>query len=190
MTRFVCWNAAKTSVALWLIASTLATMLLAFAAAYAPARIRLIGLFLLAFGLLIGWLVARLAVACDAAVSRRMTIVVAVFVAFAGAMVATWETARLEESRRTKSGNEGLAERLIRELEIQMPASKRSSPGIDALATFRQHLHHRVRQLGDWASPWPEVFWVTELIAAAIASGWASTRTESTDQSVIRDRER
>lgn len=160
----------------WLAALLVATTAISLAAAHAPARIRLIGLFSICFGFLIGGVACWLAIQCDAKLSRRFVVVVATGAALIGLIASTWETYRLESARIAKSGTDGIAARLIEEFDLRSPiVSSSRSTGVE----FRRYLKRRIRQLGEWPSPWPECFWFAEVCAGATASGWLASRMKS-----------
>jgi hypothetical protein len=166
------------------------TTALALAATHSPPRIRLIGLFSVAFGLAVGWLLARLVDQLESPASRRAIGVASAVFTLCGLIGSTWETSRLNEIQETKRVNEVLEARLLeqtlkmagdREGNISLPSLPKASM---SLTVFRGHLARRIRPLGEWSSPWPEAFWCLELIVAAAASAWISTRrtwTKKTD---------
>ena len=168
-------RAGNSSLSVWLVTSVAAIAALALAAAHAPPRIRLIGLFSIAFALLVGWLLGRLAERLDAHPSRGLIGTIAVFLSIAGLIGATWEAFRLELSRRPKSPNDAIAERLIEQMKTQTKLPPFENREQSALLAFRRYLSGRIRQLGEWSSPWPEVFWISELVTAAAASYWMAT---------------
>jgi hypothetical protein len=160
----------------WLLACVVLVTGLSLAAAHAPPRIRLIGLFAVAFGLLTGWGVVLLAGRLQCHPAHPVAVMVAALLSIVGLIGATWETARVEEARRSKSGQDVLAARLMEEVAARTSGGATEVSGGPAWIAFRRHLSRRVRQLGLWPSPWPEVLWVAELLAAAAASVWMSNR--------------
>ena len=175
------FRASRSATLAWLTACLLSITALSLAAAHAPPRIRLVGLFSVAFGLFVGKLLVLLAAQFEAHPSRRAIVVLASILSFAGLIGSTWETARLEEVRRIQSGNEGVAARLIEEFVMRIDHADQDVSDSSAMAVFRRHLIRRIRQLGEWKSPWPEILWLAELIAAVAASGWMSSRSLWTD---------
>ncbi len=174
----------------WCVASLVITTALSLAAAHAPPRIRLIGLFSVAFGLLIGWLLAVLAEKLVSHPSRLVMSLVAAILTLGGLIGCGWETFRLEQSRLAKSPNDDLALRLMEGMKAQGGAGDATPAKPSTLTAFRSHLSRRLRQLGDWPSPWPELFWLTELAAGASASVWALRRfhgvsSSSTDRTTV-----
>ena len=165
------------SIVVWLAVSLLMAIAVSFATAAAPSRIRLIGLLPAAFGCLVGWLVARIALHFEASPSRRVTIFVAALLALGGWFGATWETFRLEEKNSPKSPTDQLAARMMKEFEQQAKRSGVETPISASPGPFQTFLSRRIRQLGDWSSPWPECFWVAEAIVAATVAGILSNRT-------------
>jgi MFS family permease len=166
-----------------LVAAAIVTTALALAAAHAPARIRLIGLFSLAFGVVIGWLVPKLSGWLNCQPSRLQVGFVATALTLIGLVGSMLETSRLETARKPKSDKDALAERLIEHLRNESNANNpglapesTSSSSPTSITVFRKYLAHRLKQLGDWSSPWPELFWGFELLAATVASVWVSMK--------------
>ena len=162
------------SVLIWFAACAIAVTALSIAAAHAPSRIRLIGLFSIAFGLVVGWGVVRLASQLQLKVGRRVTVGTAVLLALSGLIGSTWLTSRLDEAISANSSKDALASRLIREFERQEKVPGSDNQGRFEVTEFQKYLSRRLQNLGTWSSPWPECFWVTELVAAAVAAGWIS----------------
>lgn len=173
----------RSSIWVCLVAGLVMTTALALAAAHSPPRIRLIGLFSIAFGLAVGWLLARLVEKLDVGLSRRALGAAAAVFTVCGLIGSTWETVRLNEAQKPKSGTDTVAARLIEQIRSQSNAGNHDeTPGLtspvetSSLVVFRRYLAHRLRPLGELSSPWPEIFWCVELCAAAAASVWMATR--------------
>ena len=162
---------------LWLAVCVIVVTGLSLAAAHAPPRIRLIFLFFLAFGLLVGWLIVIIAQKIDGRFSRRPVVILAAVFSFVGLAGSTVETVRLEEFRRASLGKEGLAERFRDQLELQATGNPVEEIDTSATMALRLHLSRRLRQLGHWGSPWTEGCWLVELAVAAVASAWACNLT-------------
>jgi len=169
-------HANRSSTFVWIAACLVATIAVSLVAAQAPPRIRLIGIFPVMLGLLIGGLVVWLARKLDAVASCRFQVVAAMLLAVAGWGGLTWETFRRDEVLSVKSANQELAARLMKEFEQQTNAPHIELDRPTTLKAFRSYLARRVQQLGDWLSPWPELFWGLELIMTGVGAGWASTR--------------
>jgi hypothetical protein len=167
------------SVLIWFFASIIAVTGLSIAAAHAPARIRLIGLFSIAFGLIVGWGVVRLASQLQAEPRRRVSAITAILLSLCGLIGSTWQSSRLDEARSTQSGNDTLAARLINEFDRQEKAHGNGVQSRSEVTEFQKYLSRRLKNLGNWTTPWPECFWVSELMAAAIAAGWMSYQSTS-----------
>ncbi len=161
---------------IWLMASLVATTAVSLAAAHAPPRVRLIGLFSIAFGLLVGWMVVRLADLSDVCPSRQIVSIAAAILALGGLVGNTWETSRLDQLRTGDPAKERMAEQLIEQMKTQPVTGNPIPYDLSKLSAFRWHLSRRIRQLGRWPSPWPEYFWLAELLTASAASVWFSNR--------------
>lgn len=170
---------------IWLVAGIVMTTAAALAAAHSPPRIRLIGLFSVAFGLVVGWLLARLVETLDCHPSRRAIRIAAAVFTLCGLIGSTCETVRLNEAQKPKSGTDAIAARIIEQIKMQSSTGE-SDGGISSmtpkesssLAMIRRYLSRRLQPLGEWRSPWPETFWCLELCTAAAASVWISTRKQ------------
>ena len=167
------------SVLSWFSASIIAVTALSIAAAHAPPRIRLIGLFSIVFGLMVGWVVVWLASQLQAEPGRRFAVVTAVLLSLSGLIGSTWQSSRLDELRSMQSGKDALAARLIKEFEQQDKQPVSDHQRRSEVTEFQKYLSRRLKNLGNWTTPWPECFWVSELIAAAIAAGWMSYQSLS-----------
>ncbi len=165
------------SVVTWFTACVITVTALSIAAAHAPSRIRLIGLFSIAFGLVVGWGVIRLASQLQAEPGRRFTVFTAALLSLCGLIGSNWQTSRLDELHSMQSGKDALAARLIKEFERQDNQSGINKPSRSEVTEFQKYLSRRLQNLGNWTSPWPECFWVTELIAATAAAGWMSNQS-------------
>jgi hypothetical protein len=170
------------SFVVWLVSCLLATVAVSFAAAYAPSRIRLIGLFPIAFGGLIGWLSLLLARRFEFDPHRKAAPVVPL--AIGGWVLVTLLSFQRDRAVVIHSPQDAIAARFIKEFEEQnKPTRGESTPTPTSLETqFRQYLARRLQQIGNWPSPWPECFLIAESLAAATVAGviisrFASTRT-------------
>jgi hypothetical protein len=167
------------STLVWFVACAIAVTALSIAAAHAPSRIRLIGLFSIAFGLAVGWGVVWLTSQLHAEPGCRFTVVTAVLLSLIGLIGSTLQTSRLDEAFSLKSDKAALASRLIKEFERQVNKSGSDKPNCAEVTEFQKYLSRRLQNLGNWNSPWPECFWVSELVAAAIVAGWMSYQSLS-----------
>ena len=110
----------------WLVAGLVLTTALTLAAAHAPPRIRLIGLFSITFGALLGLLLVQLAVQLESHPSPQFVAFTAALFTTAGLIGCTWETFRLEQLKHGKSMKEGLAQRLVEQMQTQPDAEKQA----------------------------------------------------------------
>ena len=163
----------------WILACCLCVGVLAMMAAHAPARIRLIGLFSVGFGLIVGWLTTRLAQLLEVRPARSVIIMLAASLTLVGLVATTWQTFRLDELTQVKTIDEELAARLMREFDRQQGIATPDLTPSSSLQSFRGYLARRVSQLGRWSSPWPELFWWGECASASVAAGWFAQRSLS-----------
>lgn len=190
-------NPPGSSPLIWLAGGLIGTVAISLVAAHAPPRIRLIGLFSIVFGLAIGWSLSRLAEKLECRISQTDMGVVVVILSVAGLIGCTWETWRLEEVRKPKSGNDAIVARMIEQMKLQTSIGQARSvpnqlemvpPPSSSLTEFRRYLARRIRQLGEWSSPWPEAFWLLEICAGAAASVWIAIRGPQTNSQVSESR--
>ena len=160
------------SVAVWLMVCVIATVGMSLTAAHAPARIRLIGLFSIAFGAMIGWLMVLLANKLESNPPRPLIGLFAAILTLGGLIGYTLEAIRIEDSVQTKSANDEMALRLLNQMKAS--GGKVETPDMSAMARYRGYLARRIKQLGDLQSPWPEVVWLVELFAGTAAGIWMS----------------
>ena len=168
---------------LWLMACSVVTTALTLASAHAPPRIRLLGLFSIGFGALIGWLTARLAIRFEARLPRRivgLTAVVLTIGGLIGWMVETYRQTRWPDSPKAQLNAQlhDLGLQVVEDMARQIkPSAAPTQVDFFATLSFRRFLARRLAQLGDWTSPWPELFWAVEIVLAAGASYWIATRS-------------
>ena len=170
----------RSSCLTWISMSVIATAGLSLIAAHAPARIRLLGLFFVFFGMIVGWGVMLLASVLDVPAPRFTMALTAALLTAAGIAGSTFETVRLERMAQSRLTAK---ERLKLELEASgLPispdqAAAASSTGTVQLSlpvqtTLSSYLARRTRPLGAWKAPLPEFFWISELVLAMSASVW------------------
>lgn len=155
---------------------------LAIAAAHAPARIRLLGVFSVAFGLILGWLLSRLAAALHQRLNIPQVAWVGVVTA-AGLIGSVCHLVALQPIPAPPTFSHPVATMLA----ARMQEESGIQPG-DTIPEFQPfpykpptfaqrvqaYLSSRVQSLGFWPSPWPELFWGAEvLIGTAAAVGMA-----------------
>ncbi|WP_010588160.1 hypothetical protein [Schlesneria paludicola] len=168
---------------IWLMVSSLATTALTLVSAHAPPRIRLIGLFSIAFGALVGWAIVQLAIRFDAMLPRRivgLTAVVLTIAGLIGCMIETYRQTRWPDSPKGQMSAQlhDLGLKMVEEMNRQIkPSDTASQVDLYATMSFRRFLARRLAQLGEWSSPWPELFWAAEIGLAAVTSFWVATRS-------------
>lgn len=166
----------------WFVACLVVTIALSIVAAHVPGRVRLIVLFSVGFGLLIGWIVVQLSEKLKLNCSRKVMADYAALLTLAGLIGSTVEIHRLDAKNRKPSANEMLAVQMAEQMKEKMPsAEKGKSNSLNSLSealdtSFRRHLARRVRQLGDMQPPLPELIWSAELLAGMVAGYWIANR--------------
>ncbi|HWL09338.1 MAG TPA: hypothetical protein VNQ76_13100 [Planctomicrobium sp.] len=161
---------------LWICSGILAAGVLSVTAAYAPAGMKRILIFYIIYGGACGFVLNWLAGEILTGQTRFLSLSVAL-ICFAGAVNLGFLSFRHFEQGRQQLARE-------RPKDIEILESLRVATGQDPDAQkeyekelrryyprFDDYLRHRVSNLGNWPSPWPEVLWGIELLLSAIAGG-------------------
>jgi hypothetical protein len=178
-----------------LVCSLVGLTALTLAAAHAPGRIRLLGLFAVAFGAVCGWGLARGAAyfgVSDRSIVRLVTAMILIGAAETGLTLESWrlyvvdlrKTYDPEASAEVVGGGQPFVpDSLLKK------AREERQRALEAKSRLPAYLRHRVKNLGDWPAPWPVVFWVGEVIlgtaagvAVCLRSGGKPCVTEATDK--------
>lgn len=153
------------------IAAIVIAAALSVIAAHAPARIRLLGLFSLGFGLICGWLLTRLAATLHVRLDAPKLALIAT-VTLAGLITSVCQTVALQPVKPRDA--------IPHPIAALVAAQLGETPAQQPVPTFggrlRTHLIRRVEKLGEWSSPWPEIFWTTELLVGTAGSVWIAVR--------------
>lgn len=160
----------------WLVLGLIVMAGLSLVAAQAPPRIRLIGLFSIGFGLLVGWLLRLIADMQVAQPSHRAIGIAACVLTGCGLVAVTWQNYRREAASFSADPQQVLAARMMEEMQAQSKEGITTTAGVVTKVTFQSYLVQRIRQLGHWSSPWPEAVWCAELVAGMLASWWMAVR--------------
>lgn len=148
------------SIFMFALAALIATAALALVAAHAPARIRLLGLYSLAFGLLNALIQTRLAAMLNVRVNSTVVALIAL-TTFAGLVGSFCQTVALQPTIKPPDAN-------FHPVAALVAARMGEAAPKDEIPMFGDRVHtyliRRVSLLGDWSSPWPEVFWGGELL--------------------------
>ena len=181
-----------TGSALWFWPGAIAVAAgLAIAAAHAPARIRLLGVFSVIFGLILGRMLVHLA----ATLHQRLNIPQVAWVGVVTAAGLIGSVCHLVALQPTPAPPT-LSHPVATILAARMQEENGIQPG-DTIPEFQPvvykpptfgirvqtYLTSRVQNLGTWPSPWPELFWGVEVLAgtaAAIGMAWAMRSKEIT----------
>ncbi len=156
----------------WLGSAVLALVAISIAAAQAPARLRLLVLFPIVVGWAMGAATGMFAKAMRVGVSSRVASMVGAF-AFVALAASSWQAFRLDTAARAVSPRkQEMAMNLMRQMERDSGGEIAVTPTASVTDEFRHYLARRVKQLGVWSSPWPELFWSMELFAGSLAATW------------------
>ncbi len=155
----------------WLARAALVVLTLSIAAAQAPARVKLLGLFWIGVGGAMGVVIALITRPHPIRIPRRWRVAVCAMT-FCGMIGSTWLAFRSESDLQAKSPQQQMAATMMKQMERDSDGTVTSVPAVSMVSEFDRYLTRRVRQLGAWSSPWPAWFWIGELIAGAVAAEW------------------
>lgn len=150
------------SIVMFVIVASIATIALALAAAHAPDRIRLLGLYSIAFGLLLAWIQVRLAAFLQMKVTFLVIAIIGLLT-LAGLVASACQTVALEPQPKLEASFHPVAALVAAQMEKENPGKAKEVPPTYP-DRFRSYLVRRVNNLGDWSSPWPEAMWVGEIL--------------------------
>ena len=160
----------------WLAAVILILSAIGIVAAHVPTRVKLLGLFPVAVGWVIGAASGVFAKAMRLSVTPQIVLAVGVLTLVALAASAQQAFLLDAASRAVSPREQQMALNLMRQMERDSGGEVSAAPVASATDEFRQYLARRVRQLGAWSSPWPELFWAIELLAGGAAAMWGLRR--------------
>jgi hypothetical protein len=162
----------------WLLPFLLAIVALTILCSHAPSRIRLIGLFSIAFGL-IGGYISRFLASATGFQHRRIIDAVTFAAIVAGLVAVSIRSHQLQIAAWNRDPQTALATAILSsgkspenpearaKLEEMKAALARSE-------NFTAYLGRRVSALGTWKSPWIELFWGAEILVAATVGAFCS----------------
>ena len=162
----------------WLLLSVVAVSVLTIVAVHAPARIKLLGLFAVFYGLLAGWLLGKAARATSRRFSRLQLVLSFLLIA-AGQCGVTAESHRLHRA--------AVMQQFERSREAKSPRANEMRQLLREGAHFSAYLRYRVSPLGVWYEPWPAVFWGFEVLVCGAAGTWLTARLLSIDNSHLEE---
>lgn len=155
----------------WLARTAVVVLAISIAAAHAPARVKLLGLFSIAVGGGMGATAAFFTKPHPKRVFLKwfMTVSVMAFIGLAG---STWWAFRLDTASQPKSPQQQMAATMMKQMERDSGGEIPPAPSLSEADEFRWYLARRVKQLGTWRTPWPELFWLGELLVGGTAAAW------------------
>lgn len=162
----------------WLVVSLLGLSLAALAAAWAP---KMVGLFLLGFGVLAGALLGMLARAFQV---RGRAVIPLSALLIAASLVGLTLRAHQIWAERTKTilqGNGAPPVLLPSESLESLPDNVRRTFESAAAArrpdlSFTGYLRDRTNPLGGWPATWSVIFWGAEIVLGTAAGAWLVSR--------------
>ena len=170
----------------WLAAGALLAVAAGGVAAHLSGRVKLIGLFAVAFGVLCGWGQRELAGRLGVRRARPVTVLGALLV-LAGLLVFSGESFRLYRLDRARefAGNPvGLAAAQMQARGGVPPevaeefarAARARRAKLAEESRFSAFAAYRIRQFAAWPAPWPVVFWGGEVLLGTAAGAWILAR--------------
>ena len=155
----------------WLVRAVPVVLALSIAAAHATTRVKLLGLFCIAVGGAMGVAVAWFTKPHPNRITWQRLLAM-FLMGFTGLAGSTWLAFRLDATSQPKSPQQQMAATMMKQMERDSGGEIVPATSISAVDEFRSYLTRRVRQLGSWRRPWPELFWVSELLAGGVAAVW------------------
>ena len=176
----------------WLLLSSVAVFVLTLCAVHAPSRIKLLGLFAVAYGLLAGWGTGQLA-RISGIHSRRIVAIVSFGVIIAGQVGMALESHRLFAAELRRQYQADPIAALLKQLPFpQQPKDqaklketieqnrRERARRLAELTSFSAYLQHRVKSLS-WSQPWAVLLWAVEVLLASAAGAFLAGRVASGD---------
>lgn len=167
----------------WIVLLAIAAFALALAAAHLPPIFKKIGLFAVAYGVVVGLMGAWLRQFAPGIDSRhRLATAVVVVLALAGQIEIAAESFRMQRSeqsgRDSADPKEALARRLLE--SAMEPSDPNSRAALDEFrrnysgpgASFGDYLQYRVSSVGIHSKRAAGWFWGIELMLGGLAAGW------------------
>lgn len=187
------------STLLFLAGSVIAAGVLGIAAAHAPAWTRLLVLFSLGFGLLLGWLLANLASLLNVRIDSPKLAVIAL-AALGGFVVTLYQTVALLPAPKPSTAIHPITALVEAQQQTPVKPQLESEPQVmlepidptrvppppAAMANFQMqrqgskpqfssrlqfYLHYRIAS-GSWPRPWPEMFFGGEVLLGMAGAVW------------------
>lgn len=159
----------------WTAVSSLAAAAITYTAVQTPGRVRLLGLFFIAVGVAIGLLVSQLGRMLQVTLNRSWFAVLASMLTIAALVGITIQSFQREQQARKISDQEKMAQQVLARMN-SVGDSPKAIPPTSLSSQFHDYLAGRVRQLGRWPAPWPEVWWIIELAASIATAAYCSQR--------------
>jgi hypothetical protein len=171
----------------WIVLLTIATAALALAAAHLPPVFKKLGLFAIAYGLLVGLIAAWLApVSLRLHLSRRLGVVLVFVIALSGQIGIAAESYRVDREQRQRlrraDPNQALAQRLLE--SAAEPTDEKSRATFEDFrhsyggppGSFVDYLQFRLSSIGIQSKPVAISLWGVELLLGGVAASWVFAR--------------
>jgi hypothetical protein len=171
----------------WIVLLAIAASALALAAAHLPPIFKKLGLFAVAYGVVLGLISAWLKQFTPGLGSRRrLATAVVVVLAVAGDVGIAAESFRIERSKQSARENADPKQLLARKLveSASEPPAGMSQEALEELRrsyggpghSFGDYLQYRVSSIGIHSKQAAAGFWGIELILGGLAAGWVFCR--------------
>ncbi len=172
-----------TTYILWLISSILSILVLGYFSAFVPGRFKLLGLFACSLGLMSSGLILywKNMWSMNHIQSLKTVSFVFAIICFAWSTYHSFQKFKSNLNQQLSVQNSSLVPlnknqaKIIQTEEDRTDKEVRQSirKMLDSMkqdTTFPAYLRYRVSSIGNWSSPWPMIFWLTELLLAGVTS--------------------
>ena len=188
----------------WFWVAVFVITVMALIWAHSPARVRLIGLFSLAFGLGAGWILGVTTRFLERPVPRKVVLLSFVLIAL-GEVGWTLESYRIYVGQLKLTYEQDVPRLITPELFKQQDSQDKKGVNVpqrmkaagtlgESIQEARQkelakrigfpvYLQQRLTPLVQWTTPFPELFWSCEILLGSLAGAWITRH-------VIRDAQR
>jgi len=157
----------------WIFLSVNLVTAVTLAAVHMPARIKLLGLYSILFGLIVGEVLARLSISFKINADRKMKVVVFAFLLASQVGLAV-ESSRMYNQSMQQAANDPT------QMLLQRVMTETESTG------FKAYLQHRASPLWNLDQTWTIAFWFIEiLVASAVGTFWFCRNRKTTLQNSL-----
>ncbi|WP_339733118.1 hypothetical protein [uncultured Gimesia sp.] len=177
----------------WLIISLILITALSLLAVHLPDRLKLLLVYAVVYGLISGGALTTLAIKLDIPVKRTLILSIVCLTIFGQSLILYLSHQRYQEAtqRQFQADQTSIViERMLRTGEPpEDPKARKEYEQVveqfqkakaerrekeQQLLEISSYLQHRISPIAKLKSPWPQLFWLLELIFCCLAAIWAS----------------